>query len=140
MATRYELPGVGAEDEGIFLGQATMIDFAGAGVTAVLSSNLLTVTIPGGGGGVSDHSLLTNLAWGNSGHIGLTTAVAAWQANASTPVVVQASSDETMLVRRAGVLQWVPIAVAALSFSGMTGAIPGNLPLGTVTVTAGVFS
>ena len=140
MATRYELPGVGTEDEGTFLGQATTVNFAGAGVTAVLTANLLTVTIPGGGGGVSDHSLLTNLAWGNSGHIGLTTAVAAWQANASTPVVVQASADETMLVRRAGVLQWVPIAVAALSFSGLTGSTPGDLSLGTVTITAGVFS
>jgi hypothetical protein len=45
-----------------------------------------------------------------------------------------------MLVRRAGVLQWVPIAVAALSFSGLTGSTPGDLSLGTVTITAGVFS
>ena len=93
-----------------------------------------------GSAGVTDHSALTNLQWANAGHIGLTTAVAAWQANASTPVVVQATTDETMLVRRGGTLQWVPLAVAAFSFSRMTGFTPGDLSLGTVTITAGVFS
>jgi hypothetical protein len=93
-----------------------------------------------GTAGVTDHSALTNLQWANAGHIGLTTAVAAWQANASTPVVVQATTDETMLVRRGGTLQWVPIAIAALSFSGLTGSTPGDLSLGTVTITTGVFA
>jgi hypothetical protein len=93
-----------------------------------------------GTAGVTDHSALTNLQWANAGHVGLTTAVAAWQANASTPVVVQATTDETMLVRRGGTLQWVPIAVAALSFSGLTGSTPGDLSLGTVTITTGVFA
>lgn len=95
-----------------------------------------------GTAGVTDHSALTNLQWANAGHIGLTTAVAAWQANASTPVVVQAAADETMLVRRAGTLQWIPIpvVVAGLAFSGLTGSMPGDLSFGGLTVTSGVFA
>lgn len=95
-----------------------------------------------GTGGVTDHSALTNLQWANAGHIGLTTAVAAWQANASTPVVVQAAADETMLVRRAGTLQWIPIpvVVAGLAFSGLSGSMPGDLSYGGVTITSGTFT
>ena len=95
-----------------------------------------------GTGGVTDHSALTNLQWANAGHIGLTTAVAAWQANASTPVVVQAAADETMLVRRGGTLQWIPIpvVVAGLAFSGLSGSMPGDLVYGGVTITSGTFT
>lgn len=140
MPSGYSLTGVTTQDEGLDVGFAGIMNFTGAGVTATASGAVVTVNIPGGGGGASDHATLSNLQWANSAHVGLTTAVAAWQANASTPVVVQAAADETMLVRRGGVLQWVPIAVAALSFSGLSGSMPGDLSLGTVTITTGVFA
>ena len=71
MATRYELPGVGTQDEGTFLGQATTVNFAGAGVTAVLTANLLTVTIPGGGGGGGTPALPFNsIQYNNAGAFG----------------------------------------------------------------------
>jgi hypothetical protein len=91
------------------------------------------------GSGGSDHATLTNLAFDLSGHTGLATSVAAFDA-AGVAQTVQATTNETMLVRRAGVLQWVPIAVAALSFSGLTGSTPGQLSLGSVTITSGVFA
>lgn len=65
---------------------------------------------------VPAHTALGSLAWASAGHTGSSTAVAAWAANA-TATVVQATTDETMLVRRAGVLQWVPLMVG-LSFLG----------------------
>jgi hypothetical protein len=95
-----------------------------------------------GAAGTSDHTALSNLAWASSAHTGLTTAVPVWQGNANTPVVLQATADETMLVRRGGVLQWIPIpvVVAGLSFSGLTGSTPGDLSFGGLTVTSGVFA
>ena len=49
--SRYELPGVIAEDEGNVLGQANVLNFIGAGVTATAVGNgVVNVVIPGGGG------------------------------------------------------------------------------------------
>lgn len=45
---------VAIEDEGTGQGNAHTIDFVGAGVTAAVAAGKATVTIPGGGGGVSD--------------------------------------------------------------------------------------
>ena len=138
MPTVYTLPGVPTQDEGAAVGFAGIMNFTGAGVTATASGHVGTVDIPGGGGG-GDHAALLNLSFGASGHTGAATSVAAFDAGGLAQSV-QATTDETMLVRRAGILQWVPIAVAALSFSGLTGSIPGDLSLGTVTITTGVFT
>lgn len=138
MSTVYTLTGVNTQDEGLNVGFAGVMNFTGAGVTATASGNVVTVDIPGGGGG-GDHAALLNLSFGASGHTGLATSVAAFDAGGAAQTV-QATTDETMLVRRAGVLQWVPIAVAALSFSGLSGSTPGDLSLGTVTITTGVFA
>ena len=58
------------------------------------------------------HSGLSSLAWVGSGHTGSTTSVAAFNGS-GTAQAVQATADETMLVRRGGTLQWVAIALAA---------------------------
>lgn len=63
------------------------------------------------------HTALSSLAWTAAGHTGSSTAVAAWNGG-GTPTVVQATTNETMLVRRAGVLQWVPIVAGIGLFSG----------------------
>jgi hypothetical protein len=57
------------------------------------------------------HSGLSALAWVGSGHTGSTTSVAAFDGG-GVAQAVQATSDETMLVRRGGTLQWVAIAAA----------------------------
>lgn len=62
---------------------------------------------------VPAHTALSSLAWTSAGHTGSSTAVAAWNGG-GTATVVQASADETMLVRRAGILQWVPVVAAAV--------------------------
>lgn len=62
---------------------------------------------------VPAHSALSSLAWTSSGHTGSTTSVAAFNGGGAAQAV-QATADETMLVRRGGTLQWVAI-VAALS-------------------------
>jgi hypothetical protein len=66
---------------------------------------------------VPAHTALSSLAWTSAGHTGSSTAVAAWNGG-GTPVVVQATANETMLVRRAGVLQWVPLIAGVGMFSG----------------------
>lgn len=63
------------------------------------------------------HNTLSNLAWINAGHTGTTNAVAAWN-EFGTPTVSQATTDETMLVRRGGVLQWVPLVASVVFFKG----------------------
>lgn len=60
---------------------------------------------------VPAHSALSSLAWTSSGHTGSTTSVAAFNGGGSAQAV-QATADETMLVRRGGTLQWVAIAAA----------------------------
>jgi len=51
MPTGYTISGVIVNDEGVVLGNVTILNFAGAGVTAAVSGGVATVTIPGGGGG-----------------------------------------------------------------------------------------
>jgi hypothetical protein len=63
------------------------------------------------------HSSTTGLAWASSGHTGSSTSVAAWNGNGNAEVV-QATADETMLVRRGGTLQWVPLLTTVLLISG----------------------
>jgi hypothetical protein len=63
------------------------------------------------------HNTLSNLAWVNSGHTGVAYGVAAWNA-AGAATVVNATSDETMLVRRSGTLQWVPIVASVFFIQG----------------------
>ena len=59
------------------------------------------------------HTALSALAWASAGHTGSATAVAAWDA-AGGASVVQATTNETMLVRRAGTLQWVPLVLSVV--------------------------
>lgn len=63
---------------------------------------------------VPAHSALSSLGWTSSGHTGSNTSVAAFNGSGAAQVV-QATADETMLVRRGGTLQWVAI-VAAIGF------------------------
>ena len=51
MSTGYSLVGANAQDEGSNLGFGSYFNFTGAGVTASISGNVVTVDIPGGGGG-----------------------------------------------------------------------------------------
>lgn len=62
---------------------------------------------------VPAHTALSALSWTSAGHTGSTTAVAAWGA-AGGAAVVQATTDETMLVRRGGALQWVPLVLSVV--------------------------
>ena len=62
---------------------------------------------------VPAHTALSALSWASAGHTGSALAVAAWGA-AGGAAVVQATTDETMLVRRAGALQWVPIVLSVV--------------------------
>ena len=62
---------------------------------------------------VPAHTALSALAWASAGHTGSATAVAAWNGG-GTATVVQATADETMLVRRGGTLQWVPLVAASV--------------------------
>jgi hypothetical protein len=63
---------------------------------------------------VPAHSALSTLGWTSSGHTGSTTSVAAFNGGGAAQAL-QATADETMLVRRGGTLQWVAI-VAAIGF------------------------
>lgn len=60
------------------------------------------------------HSALSTLGWTSSGHTGSATSVATFNGGGAAQAV-QATTDETMLVRRGGTLQWVAI-VAAVGF------------------------
>ena len=59
------------------------------------------------------HNTLSNLAWINAGHTGVANAVAAWN-EFGVSTVSQATTDETMLVRRGGILQWVPLVASVV--------------------------
>lgn len=86
---------------------------------------------------VPAHSSTTGLAWASSGHTGSSTAVATWNGNGNA-AVVQATADETMLVRRAGSLQWVPLVIAMSVLSGelvLEGRYIANGPVALYTGT-----
>ena len=104
------------------------------------SSQVFPTPPSGGGGGVSDHTALSNLAWTAAAHTGSTTAVAAWNASASTPVALQATTDETMLVRRAGTLQWVPVVLGLSVFANDTGEYATFVPMPIVTIYSGTIA
>jgi hypothetical protein len=74
---------------------------------------------------VPAHTALGSLAWTSAGHTGSSTAVAAWNGG-GTATVVQATADETMLVRRSGVLQWVPVMLG-LAFFGVETVDDGTI-------------
>ena len=81
---------------------------------------------------VPAHTALSALAWTAAGHTGSSTAVATWDA-AGGAAVVPATTDETMLVRRAGALQWVPLLVAATMLKAEL-VLEGNVPLGQYAI------
>lgn len=62
------------------------------------------------------HSATTGLAWSSSGHTGASNAVATWNGG-GTATALAATTDETMLARRGGILQWVAIPIAAVAFT-----------------------
>ena len=84
------------------------------------------------------HNTLSNLAWVNAGHTGVAYGVAAWNA-AGAATVVNATSDETYLVRRAGVLQWVPVALGLTVFTNETGEDAAFVPMPIVTIYSGTI-
>ena len=84
------------------------------------------------------HSALSALSWASAGHTGSALAVAAWGA-AGGAAVVQATTDETMLVRRAGALQWVPLLVAATMIKAELVLEGGVLYGASATVYTGSF-
>jgi hypothetical protein len=87
---------------------------------------------------VPAHTALSSLAWSSAGHTGSATAIAAWDAQGAASVV-QATVNETMLVRRAGTLQWVPLVVA-ISMLNAELVLEGDVPLGRyATVYTGSF-
>lgn len=87
---------------------------------------------------VPAHSSTTGLAWASSGHTGSATAVAAWNGNGSAEAV-QATADETMLVRRGGTLQWVPLLTTVLLIGGEYVLDGGELANEPVTLYSGTF-
>jgi hypothetical protein len=87
---------------------------------------------------VPAHTALSALSWASAGHTGSSTAVAAWNGG-GTAAVVQATTDETMLVRRAGALQWVPLLIAATMIKAEL-VLEGGVLYGTsATVYTGTF-
>jgi hypothetical protein len=71
------------------------------------------------------HNTLSNLAWINAAHTGAANAVAAWN-EFGVSTVSQATADETMLVRRGGVLQWVPLVASVVFLPRSDLIIDGN--------------
>ena len=82
------------------------------------------------------HNTLSNLAWINAGHTGSANAVAAWNEN-SVATVVQATTDETMLVRRGGILQWVPLIVGASVIPDQSGVAAATILSATADLIVG---
>lgn len=79
---------------------------------------------------VPAHSALSTLGWTSSGHTGSATSVAAFNGG-GTAQAVQATTDETMLVRRGGTLQWVAIVAAV----GLIGAAETYQDFNTADIT-----
>jgi hypothetical protein len=132
------------------------VDSAGGGGGGTPSTTVVSETTPGlqpvvgtstdyargdhshGTPPVPAHTALSALAWASAGHTGSATAVAAWDA-AGAASVVQATVNETMLVRRAGALQWVPLLVAATMIKAEL-VLEGGVLYGTnATVYTGSF-
>ena len=86
---------------------------------------------------VPAHTALSSLGWTASGHTGSTTSVAAFNGGGAAQAV-QATTDETMLVRRGGTLQWVAIAVPASLISEATNYEDFIMPF-IATSSAGVY-
>jgi hypothetical protein len=70
MPTGYSLVGANAQDEGTNLGFGAYFNFTGAGVTASISGDVVTVDIPGGGGGGTPALPFTSVQFNNSGAFG----------------------------------------------------------------------
>lgn len=66
----YTLVGANAQDEGLDLGFGAYFNFTGAGVTATISGNVVTVTIPGGGGGGVPALPFNSVQFNNAGAFG----------------------------------------------------------------------
>jgi hypothetical protein len=70
MPTGYSLVGANAQDEGSNLGFGSYFNFTGAGVTASISGNVVTVNIPGGGAGGTPALPFTSIQYNNAGAFG----------------------------------------------------------------------
>lgn len=70
MPTGYSLVGANAQDEGNNLGFGAYFNFTGAGVTASISGNVVTVDIPGGGGGGTPALPFNSIQYNNAGAFG----------------------------------------------------------------------
>ena len=66
----YSLVGVNGQDEGNNLGFGAYLNFTGAGVTATISGDLITVDIPGGGGGGTPALPFDSVQFNNAGAFG----------------------------------------------------------------------
>jgi hypothetical protein len=70
MPTGYSLVGANAQDEGSNLGFGSYFNFTGAGVTASISGNVVTVNIPGGGAGGTPALPFNSIQYNNAGAFG----------------------------------------------------------------------
>jgi len=68
--TGYTLVGVNGQDEGSNLGFGAYLNFTGAGVTASISGDVITVNIPGGGGGGTPALPFNSVQFNNAGAFG----------------------------------------------------------------------
>lgn len=68
--TGYTLVGVNGQDEGNNLGFGAYLNFTGAGVTASISGDVLTVNIPGGGAGGTPALPFNSVQFNNAGAFG----------------------------------------------------------------------
>lgn len=68
--TGYTLVGVNGQDEGNNLGFGAYLNFTGAGVTASISGDVITVNIPGGGGGGTPSLPFNSVQFNNAGAFG----------------------------------------------------------------------
>lgn len=70
MSTGYSIVGANAQDEGNNIGFGAYFNFTGAGVTATISGNVVTVDIPGGGGGGTPSLPFNSVQFNNAGAFG----------------------------------------------------------------------
>ena len=84
---------------------------------------------------VPAHSSTTGLGWSSSGHTGAANAVATWDSG-GTAAALAATTDETMLARRGGILQWVAIPIAAVAFTAEAAEIVEQVETFAVAFTA----